>query len=90
MGIWKFRATDGRHEIPKNLPKTYGDWEFRTTAKTFNMLVSTIFRYLLEKGADRTILTDEGERPLDLVEPTDLATIQVMLQPLSDSNVEDS
>jgi hypothetical protein len=34
---------------------------------------------LLEKGADKNILTEEGERPLDLVEPTDLETIRVML-----------
>ena len=31
------------------------------------------------KGADRSILTDEGERPLDLVDPSDFATIRIML-----------
>lgn len=38
-----------------------------------------IHRILLDHGADRTILTDEGERPLDLVDPSDFATIRVML-----------
>lgn len=37
------------------------------------------YRYLLTQGADKTILTEDGERPLDLVEPTDLPTIRVML-----------
>ena len=37
------------------------------------------YRLLLNHGADKTILTDEGERPLDLVEPSDFATIRVML-----------
>ena len=36
-------------------------------------------RLLLQHGADTTILTEDGERPLDLVEPTDLATIRIML-----------
>ncbi|CAC5364524.1 protein phosphatase 1 regulatory subunit 27-like [Mytilus californianus] len=38
-----------------------------------------IAQILLDHGADRTILTDEGERPLDLVDPSDFATIRVML-----------
>lgn len=38
------------------------------------------YRLLLEKGADKTIITDEGERPLDLVDPTDFATVRVMLE----------
>jgi len=33
----------------------------------------------MKNGADKNILTEEGERPLDLVEPTDFATIKVML-----------
>ena len=37
------------------------------------------FRFLLENGADKTILTEDGERPIDLVEPTDLQTVAVML-----------
>ena len=40
------------------------------------------FRVLLEGGANRNILTDQGERPIDLVDPTDLKTIAVMLSPL--------
>lgn len=39
-----------------------------------------IVEFLLQSGADRTIRTDEGERPLDLVEPTDMKTIRVMLE----------
>lgn len=39
---------------------------------------ASIAEFLLQHGADKTILTDEGERPLDLVEPTDLATFKVM------------
>ncbi|KAF0308849.1 Protein phosphatase 1 regulatory subunit 27 [Amphibalanus amphitrite] len=40
-----------------------------------------VARYLLESGADPTLLTEDGERPLDLVDPSDLATVAVMLQP---------
>jgi len=39
-------------------------------------------RVLLEAGANRNILTDQGERPIDLVDPSDLKTISVMLSPL--------
>ena len=38
-------------------------------------------RFLLEHGADKTIVTDEGERALDLVDPDDFAMIGVMLDP---------
>ncbi|KAL4237944.1 hypothetical protein ACF0H5_002654 [Mactra antiquata] len=38
-----------------------------------------IVQFLLDNGADKSILTDEGERPLDLVEPSDFATIRIML-----------
>ncbi|XP_052768237.1 protein phosphatase 1 regulatory subunit 27-like [Mya arenaria] len=51
-----------------------------------------ILRFLLESGADKNILTDEGERPLDLVEPSDLPTIRVMLsdvKPNTDNQSED-
>ena len=45
--------------------------------------LSNIFsRLLLDGGADRNILTDEGERPVDLVDPGDSKTIAVMLGPL--------
>jgi len=36
-------------------------------------------RLLLDSGANRSILTDEGERPVDLVDPGDQRTIAVML-----------
>ena len=46
-----------------------------------------LFRFLLENGADKSILTDEGERPLDLVDPSDMETIRVMLKNIRpDSN----
>ncbi|WAR20586.1 hypothetical protein MAR_002424 [Mya arenaria] len=48
--------------------------------------------FLLESGADKNILTDEGERPLDLVEPSDLPTIRVMLsdaKPNTENQSED-
>ncbi|ESO83528.1 hypothetical protein LOTGIDRAFT_133274 [Lottia gigantea] len=38
-----------------------------------------IVKYLLKKGGDYRATTDKGERPLDLVEPTDFKTISVML-----------
>ena len=43
---------------------------------------SLFFRILLEGGASRHILTDQGERPIDLVDPGDARMIQVMLSPL--------
>ena len=39
-------------------------------------------RLLLDSGADRDVLTDEGERAVDLVDPGDSKTIAVMLGPL--------
>ncbi|XP_071079655.1 protein phosphatase 1 regulatory subunit 27-like [Haliotis cracherodii] len=61
-----------------------------------------IVRFLLKKGANRHILTAEGERPLDLVDPTDVDVISIMLasqaasqttlesdEDLDDSNEED-
>ena len=44
--------------------------------------ISPFFRILLEGGASRHILTDQGERPIDLVDPGDARMIQVMLSPL--------
>ena len=50
--------------------------------------IDLLFRYksfsrlLLDSGADTHILTDEGERPVDLVDPGDMRTIAVMLGPL--------
>merc|ERR1712050_545219 len=41
-----------------------------------------IAKFLLEGGASRNILTDQGERPIDLVDPGDARMIQVMLSPL--------
>jgi len=43
-------------------------------------------RFLLENGADRSILTEDGERPLDLVDPSDMETICVMLSDVSGNN----
>ena len=40
------------------------------------------FRFLLEAGASRNILTDQGERPVDLVDPGDARMISVMLSSL--------
>ena len=37
------------------------------------------FRYLLENGAKKEILTDDGERALDLCQPRDFATIRLLL-----------
>ncbi|XP_052767054.1 protein phosphatase 1 regulatory subunit 27-like [Mya arenaria] len=51
-----------------------------------------IVKFLIESRADKNILTDEGERPLDLVEPSDLPTIRVMLsdvKPNTDNQSED-
>ena len=40
------------------------------------------FRFLCEAGAARSILTDQGERPVDLVDPGDARMLAVMLAPL--------
>ena len=47
-----------------------------------NWILLSFFRILLEGGASRHILTDQGERPIDLVDPGDARMIQVMLSPL--------
>ncbi|TRY78667.1 hypothetical protein TCAL_12824 [Tigriopus californicus] len=44
--------------------------------------MADIAKFLLERGARSTIRSNEGERPIDLVDPTDLRTISVMLGPL--------
>ena len=41
-----------------------------------------IFRLLLQRGADRNILTEDKERPIDLVEPTDFEAVSAILSPL--------
>ena len=41
-----------------------------------------VIEILLENGADGEVLTDEGERAVDLVDPGDSRTIAVMLGPL--------
>jgi hypothetical protein len=41
-----------------------------------------IFRFLLKRGAALDILTDQGERPIDLVDPGDSRMVAVMLGPL--------
>ena len=40
------------------------------------------FRCLVEAGANRQLLTDQGERPVDLVDPGDAQMLAVMLGPL--------
>ena len=47
-------------------------------------------RLLLQHGADRNILTEDGERPIDLVEPTDLATFKIMLEEQSTKSRDSS
>jgi hypothetical protein len=47
-----------------------------------------LYRYLLDHGADRNILTDDSERPYDLIEPDDMETIRVMLGHRSMSAIE--
>ena len=51
---------------------------------------SAFFRLLLQNGADRNILTEDGERPIDLVEPTDLATFKIMLDEQSTKSRDSS
>ena len=50
--------------------------------KTDFILSSFFCRVLLEGGASRNILTDQNERPIDLVDPGDARMLQVMLGPL--------
>lgn len=47
-------------------------------AQTSDFLLPS--RYLLKKGADATLLTPDGERPIDLCDATDFPTIRVMLK----------
>lgn len=49
-----------------------------------------IVELLLRHGADSNILTEDGERPIDLVEPTDMATIKVMLENQSSKSHDSS
>jgi len=44
--------------------------------------MADIAKLLLDGGASRSILTDQGERPIDLVDPGDARMLQVMLSPL--------
>ena len=37
------------------------------------------YRYLLQNGADKNIVTDDAERPIDLVDAQDFQTIAIML-----------
>ena len=46
---------------------------------TLHVHVHCMHRVLLEAGADPNILTEDGERPYDLIEPHDLDTVGVML-----------
>ncbi|XP_052273192.1 protein phosphatase 1 regulatory subunit 27-like [Dreissena polymorpha] len=45
-----------------------------------------IVQFLLENGADKSILADDGERPLDLVDPSDMETVRVMLSNIQPDN----
>ena len=38
-------------------------------------------RFLLKNGADKDVVSCDGERPLDLVDPQDFAVVRVMLDP---------
>jgi len=40
----------------------------------------TIVKYLLSQGADRDLLTDEGETPADLVDPEDTEVLEALLE----------
>ena len=51
-----------------------------------DFISALLCRFLLENGADKSILTEEGERPLDLVDPSDMETIRVMLSDVSGNN----
>ncbi|XP_023343078.1 protein phosphatase 1 regulatory subunit 12A [Eurytemora carolleeae] len=42
---------------------------------------SNIVKYLLSQGADRLLLTDEGETAADLVDPDDGSTLALLLEP---------
>ena len=48
----------------------------------YDLMSPNIFRFLCEAGAARSILTDQGERPVDLVDPGDARMLAVMLAPL--------
>ena len=45
-----------------------------------NTAVFLIRRFLLKKGADKTTMTSDAERPIDLVDSQDFPMIAVMLQ----------
>lgn len=45
-----------------------------------------IVRILLDHGADRRIETDDGELPMDLIEPDDLDTLRVMFADVDDDD----
>lgn len=45
-----------------------------------------IFRLLLRHGADKTILTEDKERPIDLIEPTDFEAVSAILSPLENQD----
>lgn len=46
----------------------------------FSIVRACVLRYLLTKGANKEIMSCEGERPLDLVDSADLHTIGAMLE----------
>ena len=43
------------------------------------LLLLLYCRYLLQNGADKNIVTDDAERPIDLVDAQDFQTIAIML-----------
>lgn len=45
-----------------------------------------IFRLLLQHGADKNILTEDKERPIDLIEPTDFEAVSAILSPLANQD----
>ena len=44
----------------------------------------------MENGADKSILADDGERSLDLVDPSDMETVRVMLSNIQPENKNQS
>ncbi|WAR20582.1 PPR27-like protein, partial [Mya arenaria] len=75
-------AVLGGNEAAVRLLVAHGVTVNKHEEDSWTPLHAACAEFLLESGADKNILTDEGERPLDLVEPSDLPTIRVILSEL--------